>query len=71
MRLLNGEETAESAEIEAFLTEKFGSVLQPEVYFRGLMPTAGGPMAKLLALKPVKFGTSGGWLTLAYSLDDK
>jgi hypothetical protein len=58
-----------SASLHAFLARKFGAVFPPVLHFHGLMPPTGGSLGKLRQLTPAEFGSTGGWLRLAYQLE--
>jgi len=51
------------------LNKRFTAFFQPEIYFDGLAPPAGGTWAKLKELKLVELNCHEGWFTIGYELN--
>jgi hypothetical protein len=54
--------------VRSFLDRKFSAVFPPQLHFNGLVPPAGGTLAKLNVLKLAEFKTAAGWMTLGYQM---
>lgn len=60
--------TSQEESIRRFIQHKCGGVFQPELYFDGIVPPAGGSLSKLRALELRQLSARDGWAVIAYQL---
>jgi hypothetical protein len=64
------EETPVRAAVHQELSQRFDAFFQPDIFFDGLSPPAGGSYAKLKDLKLTELRCENGWFTIGYDLDE-
>jgi hypothetical protein len=63
--------TEKDEELRQFVYRKFSGVFQPELYFDGLVPPAGGSLGKLRQLQLKELTFRDGWAVIGYQLPPK
>ena len=64
----NGDATTHDDSFRRFVHSKFNGFFQPEIYFDGLVPPAGGSLGKLRILQLQELASQNGWLSIGYRL---